>query len=292
LTIKNNGVILVGLGATLVPPVNTTNNTCSGLAGPDTEAGICVTGANVSLADFVVEHRKVLSVGKRVSDVFVIGFEVHNFTGENIAIVGAQNVLVTGNSLHNGDNYGVLTAGSNNTIIDGNTVVSTGAIRFIGICMDDAGNVLVSNNHVSGYSVGLCVQTHKARVIGNNVTNSCIGAFIDPLVENAHLLNNSVSQTNPNCTADVGNTGIAIGGSINSTVQFNHVSGNKNANKTGVGIAIIDFPVGDTVALATDNRVIQNVVHNNDYDLALLSNGTGNVFQKNDCDTPKELCTA
>ena len=61
LTIECDDINLVGLGAILVPPSSPIQNTCSGLAGPDTEAGICVTGQNIELAPFVTEHRKVLS---------------------------------------------------------------------------------------------------------------------------------------------------------------------------------------------------------------------------------------
>ncbi len=76
LTVQTDGIHLIGKGAILVPPSTPTENTCSGLAGPDTEAGICVTGQGIQLADFVVEHRKVLAVGTPVKDVLVTGFDV------------------------------------------------------------------------------------------------------------------------------------------------------------------------------------------------------------------------
>ena len=62
LTVTNDGLRVVTKGAVLVPPSTMAQNTCSGLAGPDTEAGICVTGQDIKLADCVVEHRKVLWV--------------------------------------------------------------------------------------------------------------------------------------------------------------------------------------------------------------------------------------
>jgi pectin methylesterase-like acyl-CoA thioesterase len=45
LTIKTDGISLIGVGAILTPPATPISNTCSGLAGPETEAGICVTRA-------------------------------------------------------------------------------------------------------------------------------------------------------------------------------------------------------------------------------------------------------
>jgi hypothetical protein len=100
LTIEKDGISLVGRGAILVPPATPTQNLCSGLAGNDTEAGICVQGADVELAPFVQEHRKVLSVGRAVEGVSITGFQVRGFSGENIAVVGAQDAHVTGNWQH------------------------------------------------------------------------------------------------------------------------------------------------------------------------------------------------
>ena len=45
LTIDKDGIDLIGLGATLVPPPFAAQNECSGLAGPRTEAGICLHGS-------------------------------------------------------------------------------------------------------------------------------------------------------------------------------------------------------------------------------------------------------
>jgi pectin methylesterase-like acyl-CoA thioesterase len=42
LTIKKDGITLIGQGAVLAPPATPLDNACSGLAGPDTQAGICV----------------------------------------------------------------------------------------------------------------------------------------------------------------------------------------------------------------------------------------------------------
>ena len=84
-TVAKHGIKLLGLRAVLVPPASSVTNTCSGLTGPDTEAGICVTGRGVNLAPFVLEHRKVISVRKRVRNVRVTGFTVRGFSGANVA---------------------------------------------------------------------------------------------------------------------------------------------------------------------------------------------------------------
>lgn len=295
LTIANNGIVLVGLDAILVPPTSPMENTCSGLAGNETQAGICIVGADIELADYVTEHRKILSVGQPVKDVLVTGFEVRNFSGENIAIVGGQNVLVVGNSLIDGGQYGALSAGSNNSRIDANVVTSTQQFNFIAICMDDVGQVSVTNNIISVYYLGLCVQTRGAIVRGNEVTNSCIGAFIDPGIKEANVSGNHISAGGTHCPAELGVTGIVVAGAIGSDVHDNLIEGLKsggNPNITGTGIGIIDFAAtgSDTATLAMGNMVVQNIFHDNDLDLYVQTNGTGNVIENNNCSTPEELC--
>jgi hypothetical protein len=135
LTISTDGLQLVATGAVLVPPKSAVRNTCSGLAGPGTEAGICVTGQDVQLADFVLDHRQVLSVGQPVKNVIVTGFQVQGPFGLDIAVVGGQGVQIEANSLSDGTQYGCLTVGSNNTHIDGNNVASTLGLLYIGICV-------------------------------------------------------------------------------------------------------------------------------------------------------------
>jgi hypothetical protein len=295
-TISTDGITLVGLHAVLEPPATPTNNTCSGLAGPGTEAGICVTGRQVELAPFVVEHRKVLSVGRRVERVSIIGLEVHGFTGPDIAIVGAGDARVTGNRAIDGAQYGVLTAGSTGTTITANVVGSSGPLPFIGICMDDVAPVVVAYNQISGYDVGLCIQTQGADVHDNRVRSTCIGAFIDPGVH-ARVHDNRISSTNPRCPDDnlYGMFGILVAGSVGSEVSRNRIEGQTGefegqpAPTQAVGLAVVDF---DATNLASNNLVTRNVLVDNDLDLLVTATGAGNVVTGNRCTTssPPGLC--
>ncbi|KAI1627501.1 pectin lyase fold/virulence factor [Exophiala viscosa] len=294
LTINTHGLQLVGRGAVLVPPSTFMPNICSGLAGPDTEAGICITGQGVEVADFVVEHRKVLSVGTPVKDVLVTGFEVKGFSGLDISVVGGQDVVVTGNLLYDGAQYGCLTVGSKNTHVDANTVASSTAdVPFIGICMDDMSDVRVTNNHIDGYVIGLCVQTNDAYVFGNDVHNTCYGVFVDPGVTGAQILNNHFDSGNPVClTIPGGDVGVLLSGPMNTVVRGNLVEGwtaNGAPNGTSGGLAIIDDPTG---AIASGNMVTNNVLRNNDYDVYVQTTGTGNVVEGNQCSisVPAGLC--
>lgn len=296
LTIKKDGISLVGLGAILVPPNAPTQNLCSGLAGNGTEAGICVMGSGVDLAPFVSEHRKVLSVGQRVKDVSITGFQVRGFSGENIAVVGAQDARVTANNLTDGEQYGCLSAGSENTQIAGNTVTaSPEKLWFIGICMDDVASVKVSSNHISGYTTGLCVQTSGADVEYNDVSDSCTGVFVDPRIDGAKICNNHISATNPICaTFGIPVGGIVVDGSVNTVVKQNLIEGQTVGGlpgQSGVGVVVVDEPTVEPVAVASGNKIIYNVLRNNDLDLFVNTTGTHNVIKRNICSTPANLCS-
>lgn len=288
LTIEKDGISLIGLGAILVPPKHPVKNICSGLAGPDqtgsdSQAGICVEGSGIVLAKFVTEHRKVLSVKKPVKDVLVTGFEVNGFSGENIAVVGAKNARVKDNKLLNGGSYGALTVGSKNTWITGNTITSQGFLRFIGICMDDVAGVQVSNNRISGYFIGLCVQTPGAELSHNDVSNGCVGAFVDPGVKGAKLSENHFNGTDPTCPPQYAN-GIVLSGAVKTDVRHNTIKNQRDA-----GVAVVDDPSG---AVSSGNVVTQNTLSHNGVDLFLNTTSTTNVFSHNKCSTsvPAGLC--
>jgi hypothetical protein len=292
LTVTTDGLRLVSKGAVLVAPSTFVQNTCSGLAGPDTEAVICVTGQGIELADFVVEHRKVLSVGKPVKDVLVTGFQIQGISGLNIAVVGGQDVHFVGNTLRDGTQYGFLTAGSMNTHIDANNVASTGDLLSIAVCMDDYSGVRITNNDIDGYAVGCCVQTDGAYLSNNNIVNACWGVYVDPGITGAQVLNNHVGSSNPICpTIPDGVNGIGLVGASSIEVKGNTVEdqtagGVPNVIGSGIGI----FDDASTGVMASNNMVVGNTLRNNDIDILLFTNGTGNVVEGNQCTTPAELC--
>ncbi|OAP61575.1 hypothetical protein AYL99_03778 [Fonsecaea erecta] len=293
LTISTDGLQLVGQGAILVPPSSYGQNTCSGLAGPGTEAGICVTGQDIELADFVVEHRKVLSVGRTVQGVLVTGFEVQGFSGLDVAVVGGQDVQVKANMLYDGAQYGCLTVGSKSSRIYTNNVASTtGNQLFIGICADDMSDVQVAQNHIDGYSVGLCIQTDGAYMYGNDVANACYGAFVDPGVTGAQVISNHIHDGNPVCATVPGGAliGITMLGAFGAQVQANLVEGMTagGTNGSAAGIAILNDPV--TGLNSSNNVVTANVLRDNNVDIFVQTPGLGNVVEGNQCSTPAELC--
>jgi len=298
LTVSEDGIELVGLGAILVPPSSPVVNLCSGLAGPDTEAGICVTGADVVLAPFVgVEHRKVVSVGRRVENVSIAGFNLRGFSGENVAVVGAQDARVIGNRLTDGARYGLLTVGSTNTRAFANIVGTSTTLPFIGICADDVAGTVVSSNHISGYNIAICVQTPGEAVLNNDVSASCIGVFVDPGIDGAKIRDNHIKGTNPRCRDENAPffvvLGIELSGAVNTEVRRNRVQGQTAGglpNGFAAGLVVVDDST--TGAVPSGNVVTQNTLINNDLDLFVRTAGTGNVIKHNKCTTsdPAGLC--
>ncbi|KLU92938.1 hypothetical protein MAPG_11886 [Magnaporthiopsis poae ATCC 64411] len=284
--ISKNGIKLVGQnGATIMPPPTPVTNGCSGLAGPlpspaasgDTQAGVCVLGADVVLGDWPgSEHREITS-------------------GLNVAVVNAKNAEVRENTLTDGGAYGTLTVGSDGTVVTRNTVNSS-ALSFIGICMDDRSDVRMSANTVSEMVIGLCVQTDGADVRGNTVRNCCVGAYVDPGVKGASLTHNHIGATNPFCTFGFV-SGIRIAGAVNTNVQHNTISGQTDfgfpdgrgpGQSFGAGIAVYEFDAKS--AKATGNVVDFNKLSGNDIDIDTAFTGT-NVIKHNICTARTALCS-
>jgi len=278
---KDNIDLQARSGVILKPPQTAAPvNTCTGLAG-DGGAGICIAGPIVSLGPFDDgQHKKVLTVTKPVENVRVKGFDVRGFVGLNIAIVGGKNVEVRENKITDGTAYGILTVGSVGTRVARNTIRSTGTVfTFIGICMDDKSDVDVSVNNIDGRYIGLCVQTSRAEVTHNTVSNCCIGAYVDPGVDGAHLAHNKIGPTNPLCLgAGAWNPGIVLDGATNSEIHRNDVSGTADGNPDWPATGIL-IRNSDKGVVATGNSVTFNDLKDNEADVADISTGHNEVKQ-------------
>jgi nitrous oxidase accessory protein NosD len=288
LTISSDGITLVGAHARLVPPAVPVTNTCSGLAGDvaagvPTQAGICVTGSDVTLAPFRQEHRKLVSVGDRVSGVTIAGFQVEGFSGANVAFVGAADATLVRTTLIDGVKYGALTVGSTGTRFTHN-VVGTNTLHEIGMCVDDVTPATVANNDVSGYGVGLCVQTQAADIRRNTVHDNCVGIYVDPGI-GADIRDNRISSNNAPC--ENFNGGVWLAGTNGTVVTGNRIIGHTPAG-FGAGLIVMDDPAH----LATNNTIRDNRFRDNTLDLLVDTNGTGNTITDNACTTsdPAGLC--
>jgi nitrous oxidase accessory protein NosD len=289
LLIRKDRISLVGQNAVIEPPANAVNNICTGIAGPGTQVGICVVGRRVALADFVTEHRKVQSAKDPVNGVSITGFQILNFLGSNIAVVGATNTQVTKNKLSEGLVYGFLSAGSINTQFSDNVVLSTTQLGFIGACHDNFQGAQVSNNQVSGYRIALCIQTSGADVRDNDANGNCIGVYVDPAVTGAVISGNRIGPSNSKCAGpgSFGVYGIILDSAIKSKVEGNTITGQRNAGQ-GVGIAIVDEKctepslacviLGNHAPPASGNVVAHNILRNNDINLLINTTGKNVVL--------------
>jgi hypothetical protein len=300
LTITTDGIQLLGkAGAHLLPPSVFTRNFCTGLSrnpppplgdSSETEAGICIHGKNFELAEYVTEHRKVNKTGDYINNIVVTGFAISNFTGENIAVIGGKDTKITKNKLTDGGQYGFLTVGSKDTLAAQNVVTAT-VLNFIGFCMDDKANPKFVENEVSNYYLAFCTQTSGGEVRRNKVKDCCVGPFVDPGIDGAKIIENTISGRNPNCPPDAG-AGIIVWGATNTVVARNTFENIVN-NGTGLGIFVSDDPVSG--AKAQGNVFKNNVLKNNDLDIYDATNRTDNVYRGNDCESkaaslPMGLC--
>lgn len=292
LSITKNGITLIGKGAIIIPPGTPVTNPCTHLAGNNTQAGICIAGSEIVYLDqpFNGEHKKVQSVGNPVKDAKVSGFTVQGFSGLNIAVLGAKDANVRKNTVSAGPQYGMLTVGSKNTDIKHNVILPGG---FIGLCMDDISTVEIAHNDISGYYIGLCVQTAKADIHDNKVHDGCIGAYVDPNIDGARLHDNDFSNSAAWCHPDQGLAGVIISGGKNTVVGSNSFKG---IGFGGVGAAVVvqdDTGPGGTGAIATGNEIEKNTFAGNNLDVYAPSTGAENVFEKNLCTSsfPAGLCS-
>jgi nitrous oxidase accessory protein NosD len=310
LTITKSGITLLGQpGATLVPPAPGTapvTNACTGEIGPGpeetypaTQAGICIAGSGIVRGNWLGDHYDITAVDKRIKDVKVKGLTIKGFPGLNINIVGGKDTVIAGNVLENGGRYGLLTVFSKGTTVKNNKVLTStaGTLGDIAICMDDESPTDIFGNTISGYHIGFCVQTNGAEIHDNEVSNSCIGAFVDPGISDVQLKDNVIKDNWPLCaTTYFAEWGIVLFGASNNKIKGNKISGitnpgNTDPNRVAAGIIVLDDQAGTP---SSNNRIVENKIKNTGLDILLFTKGTGNVVKNNYCTTsaPEGLCSA
>ncbi|OAL06405.1 pectin lyase-like protein [Phaeosphaeriaceae sp. SRC1lsM3a] len=299
LTITTSDIHLVGRGAVLYPPkTGYKPNFCTGLSksfepprgnGADTDAGICIHGTGFEFAQYKreLDHRKINITGNYIEGVKVTGFEIHDFNGEAIALIGGKDVSIKHNKFVDNEMYGFLTVGSYNTLAADNVVTSS-ELDFIAMCMDDVSGAVFRKNDISNYYIALCTQTNGGLVKENTVKNCCFGPFVDPGIVGAKVLGNSISTRNPGCLPEQG-AGIAVLGARDTLVEWNYVE-KFQFNNTGLGLLVVDDPA--TGAKAQGNTFKENVLKQNDLDIYAEGAAAANVFDNNKCEQslPAGLC--
>jgi nitrous oxidase accessory protein NosD len=234
-------------------------------------------------------HRKISKKGTYIEGVKVSGFEIHNFDGQGVALVGGKDVTIKHNKFVDNGQYGFLTVGSYDSLAEDNTVTSS-ELDFIALCMDDVSGAVFRKNDISNYYIALCTQTNGGLVEKNKVKDVCYGPFVDPGIVGAKVLRNTISGRNVLCpeAPPLGpGAGIGILGAKNTLVEGNYV---EKFNSTAGGLLVLDDPT--TGAKAEGNVFRKNVFKQNDYDIYAEGVAAANTFEKNECaiSVPGGLC--
>jgi len=297
LTIATDGLTLVGRDTELVPPPVADPNECSGLAGtvgpggPPTEAGICIVGRDVT---FVAGQAAVDHVGRPVRSVRVTGFDIAGFSGPYVAVAGGRDVRVDGNRLTDPTTYRVLSAGSTGSRVTANAIAGPVVQGFIGVCVDDIASPLVAANDIAGQTIGVCVMTSGANVIGNRVHDGCVGIYVDPGIAATITLNHIFDNNLCDLPGFEYGRGITMAGAQGTVVSLNVIEGHVAADGLPAIRLTDDVGLGNTGTgtVATGNVIILNRMVGNTLDVKSTATGT-NRIANNRCTTsdPAGLCS-
>ncbi|OQO09230.1 hypothetical protein B0A48_06122 [Cryoendolithus antarcticus] len=305
LTIRTNGISLEGKpGAVLIPPQHFVDNACTGVAAkanasdpaePTTQAGICIQGQGIKLAqDFQTEHRRVASVTREVKDVSIKGLTVNDFP-VNIMVIGARNTDIKDNVLQHGRRYGLLTDGSYDTTVKGNVVTTTDDTDFIAVCMDGFAGAKAIENKLTGYAIGFCVQTNGEIIKRNTIKRACSGISVDAHIDGVKIIDNSITEPKDPSLCGGFLIGVLLDGASDTEIHGNTIKGHI-APAPGGGYGILGFDelctpanglaclYNSTPSLLVGNKITNNVVRGNGQDIAVFESTPGaNVVRNNDC---------
>jgi parallel beta-helix repeat protein len=296
-TITTDGIKLVGLNATLVPPADHPETACS-FGGPATD-GICAVG-EISFPD----PQGPPVVDDPVSNVTISGFTVSGFEGTGILYLGAENPVITGNRVIDNGGYGIARfISSGGSIIANRASGSAEAGIYVGDSPN--ANVLIAANESSGNELfGFFLRdAANGTVTGNRSHDNCVGAIVlntgAGVAGNWSFKANLIQHNNAACPADeeegtppLSGIGIAIAGGHDNSIVGNVITGNVPSIDVpfsgGVVVINPDIPGAEP----TGNVVRANVIQRNQPDIFTDGSGSGNVFADNSCRTsvPDGLC--
>jgi hypothetical protein len=286
LTIKKEGISLIGTGATiLTDPGSGISNSCSGFSGMASQAGICIEGDGINFdPNSPSVHLRVLSVMTPIKGVTVTGFQIQGFSG-NIVVIGGQDTNIVSNKLVDSPNFGFLSVGSLNTKATGNTISSANRVGAFGMGTDDKSVSTFSGNTISGYNVGVSIQTTGGQVLESTIKDCCSGVSVERGVSDAKIVSNKIGPFPAVCATGPGGAGVVLNGAVRAAVVQNIISGEVNAG-TAAGIIIQDDSSILPKAIASGNRFALNVLTSNDVDFSVKTAAT-NTYALNVCATSK-----
>jgi parallel beta-helix repeat protein len=299
--ITKDGIRLIGVGATLVPPATSEPNACS-LADPSgpgpAHDGFCGAG-NI---EFPPDGPPVVT--DPLTNVTISGFTVTGFEGVGVIFIGAENPTVMNvHAVDNGE-YGIARFVSTGGKIVAN--VAEGS-EEAGIYVGDSpdANVLIASNEVSGNLFGFFLRdAANGKVVGNRSHDNCVGLINLNTGSNVagefNISGNLFPHNNEFCegseeegTPPLSGIGVLIAGGHGNSVKGNIITDNVPSAEVPFSGGVVVVDAGAPGANPpSDNVVKGNVIKRNQPDIFFDGSGSGNVFEANACDTsvPDGLC--
>ena len=277
-----------GAGETVIKPPTSLTGNCDAAEGP---TGICVGVTPISEDG---------TVNKVVEGVTVEDLTVTGFGGSGMFFFGTdQGKVQDVHAVSNGF-YGIFFNNSTHGVVRDNVATGNAEAGIYYGHIADA-DAWITDNTVRDNGNGIFVRDAiDGNVLDNTSTGNCIGILIlntggGPGNDHWLIKGNDADRNNKTCPGSQGpptaGLGIVIASASFITVRDNSVEGNTaSANPIGMGagIGLISFGIPESNNTITDNRV-----ENNSVDLFWDTQGSGNTFTDNDCDTsaiPTNLC--
>jgi parallel beta-helix repeat protein len=297
--ITEDGVSLIGIGATLEPPEQRNpDNPCANPEDPESVDGICIRGEL---------DRETGEVVEPVHGASVIGFTVRGFPGSGVIAFGAHDALVQYVDAQDNDEYGITAFASSGTrFLNNRASGSEEAGFYIGDSPEAnatlKGNVATGNG-LFGYFMR---DASYGTLEENQATGNCIGVglldsgspgdvFRWTLHRNAFVANDAAC---PGFAEEgfppVSGIGIMLGGALQTTIHETLVLDNVPSGPSAFagGVALVDTtPFGG--GTPRGNVVTGNIITGNQpADIVDDGSGERNRLTGNLCGTsqPAGLC--
>ena len=297
--ITTDGITLKAHGARLVPPADPRPNACS--FGEPARDGICAIGQ----VDFPQDGPP--TVTDPVEDVTISGFAVEGFAGTGILFLGADDPVVKHNRTTDNGEYGIARfISSGGAIVDNAASGSEEAGIYVGDS-PDADVWIADNRAFDNHLYGFFLRdAANGRLVKNEAHGNCVGAIVlntgPNIAGDWHFFGNWIHDNDRFCEGDgeegtppLSGIGVLIANASDNVLIGNAIRDNQPSGEVPFagGVVVVDAR-SPGAEPPSGNLVKQNVILGNQPDLFWDGSGTGNVIERNLCETsvPEGLCPA
>jgi hypothetical protein len=298
-TIRKDGIKLVGRKVVIKPPANARPTPCDRLfGGPSSPAsGICILGDLDLSSETPTATDRVRNVS--IKGITVVGAPVHGLIG-----ISTRNLKVTHSTFKNNGGYGAASFVTVRTTFAHNKSVGNAEAGFyVGDSPNSKGNV--HHNYSRGNLFGFFFRNSSNGTAKHNVsTRNCAGFLVladSPgparkwTITRNHVVRNNKVCADPEGGPAFSGAGIVMAGATDFTVSRNKVSRHRAGAPSIVegGIVVVSIPDPTvTDPTAPTGRVVKNVAFKN-RPADVVWDRTGRVrFTANKCGTsrPRFIC--